>query len=257
MKNSISAKKPVAPTTPLQYARYYLDQGWFIFPIDKSGEPYDSASGNCDILRAGESPEFEAEKIMIYRDYDFVQQYWTANPDANIGIATGMVSGIVVVVLDEIFCAIDKWGPPSEEIGDISRTPTAYCDERLFSFFKYPHDMNIPNVNLYNSNLFCCGDGGYVLAPPTEVEVKYLDTSAETDTGDPDNKYKSYRDKARWLVMPHEYEPMELPQWFRDRIEDVVFCHYWEEENQLPAPTPARRTDSATAFFYPEPYLYY
>lgn len=103
-----------------------------------------------------------------------VDAWWTRNPDANIGLPTGAVSGVFVVDVDvrrggngfaafERACAThlaDGWGwlvrtpsgglhayyPPSGEAGQRSwQAPTAHIDFR--------------------------GDGGYVIVPPSRLQA--------------------------------------------------------------------------------------
>lgn len=93
-------------------------------------------------------------------------QWWTDDPDANIAIVTGRVSGIVVADVDT-----GKGG----SIHDLTRsdcivaTGSRYKGEPGYHvYYAYPKDQTrVPNrVNL-QPGLDVRADGGYVLAPPS------------------------------------------------------------------------------------------
>src|SRR5258706_12038426 len=60
------------------------ENGWAVFPVVPNGKRPLTSNGFKDATKS------------IYA----VRQYWTKYPDANIGIATGMVSNLAVVDID-------------------------------------------------------------------------------------------------------------------------------------------------------------
>jgi putative DNA primase/helicase len=84
---------------------------------------------------------------------DEVIRWWQMCPDANIGIVTGAVSGIIVLDLDG-----------SEELTEECTTPISLTGNGLHIFYRHPGEgvrgFVRPGMDLK-------GDGGYVVAPPS------------------------------------------------------------------------------------------
>ena len=118
-------------------------------------------------------------------DEEEIRDYWTRWPNANIGIATGTPSGIVVIDVD---------GPEGEDAlealkriyGRLPPTLEARTGRGRHLLFKT--NGRCPTGKLGQS-LDCKGDGGYVVVPPS------LHASG--------NRYE-------WL---NDLEPAELPSW--------------------------------------------
>lgn len=91
-----------------------------------------------------------------------VRQWWAAMPDANIGIATGARSGIVVIDLD---------GPDAE--AEFSRrygnppTPSSLTRRGRHLVFRHPGGEVKNSAGLLGAKIDVRGDGGYIVAPPS------------------------------------------------------------------------------------------
>jgi putative DNA primase/helicase len=81
----------------LQYAR----RGWLVVPMHTIKDGKCSCWKGNDCERAGKHPIAEHGVYDAITERGQIKRWWTANPNANIGIATGRKSGIIV--LDEIF----------------------------------------------------------------------------------------------------------------------------------------------------------
>src|SRR5262249_54534772 len=102
------------------------------------------------------------------KDESKVKQWWAAYPRANIGVATGRSSGIVVVDVD---------GPKGEAnlntllaeqqvtLEAKSCVNTGRADGGRHFYFPYPSNMNVPSHK--NDGLEIKSDGSYVVAPPS------------------------------------------------------------------------------------------
>ena len=93
---------------------------------------------------------------------DELRKWWANQPEANVGIVTGQVSGIVVVDLDS---------PKAETVlkellGEIPQTPTVQTGKGKQLYFAYPGEP-IPNKARVLPDVDIRGDGGYVVAPPS------------------------------------------------------------------------------------------
>src|SRR3972149_8068951 len=126
--------------TNKQFALEYLKRGVSVIPLDRKTS-----------LIKGE--EFQ-NRLPTEQE---VIDWWTKWPNANIGIVTGRISGIVVVDVD------------GGEVPDFPDTPHCQTSPDKFHFyFSYP-GFFVPNsAKRVASNIDIRGDGGYVVAPPSQ-----------------------------------------------------------------------------------------
>jgi hypothetical protein len=93
-----------------------------------------------------------------------VQTWFSRWPDANIGIVTGKVSGIVVVDLDSPEAV--QW---AREKGLFENTPVVQTKKGLHVYYAYPGYEIRNSVNVAGRRIDIRADGGYVVAPPSQV----------------------------------------------------------------------------------------
>lgn len=139
------------PNPMLNAALYYASRGWQVFrclPGDKlpMGKWKDEATSDGDVVR----------------------RWWSSEPNANIGIACGRRSGIVVLDIDS-----DKGGDESllTLVAEHGKLP--HSSESLTGgggrhiLFTHP-GITIPNsASKLGMGLDIRGDGGYIVAPPS------------------------------------------------------------------------------------------
>jgi len=110
-----------------------------------------------------------------YATQQEIEQWFTKWPDANTGIVTGQISGIVVVDFDsnEAFGAAQLKGLPI--------TPTVKTSRGCHVYFKWRHKVfnfqkrdDLPGVDLR-------GDGGYVVGPGSTHESGHIYHCVEGD----------------------------------------------------------------------------
>ena len=159
----------------------YLSRGWSVVAVQPKAKrpmvrwtPFQSA------------PPAPAEVEQWYR-------HW---PDANVGIVTGAVSGLVVLDVDaghgggESLAALEREFSPLE--------PTVECRTGgggRHLYFRHP-GVEMPNRAGFRPGLDLRGDGGVVVAPPSIHP-----------SGNP----------YRWVAgrSPGELAPAPLPRWLR------------------------------------------
>lgn len=176
----------------LEYALGYARKGLHVFPC------HSIRNGKCSCgiekcSNQGKHPRtlngFKDATI----DENKIVRYWGENPDANIGCATGEISGIVVLDIDI------KHNRSSKEfkIPPTAVVKTGGGGEHLF--FKYPGK----NIKSTNGQVFGIGvdikaDGGYVILAPS------LHLSG--------NRYE-------WIIPFEDKEDLaEMPDWFLNAI---------------------------------------
>lgn len=93
-----------------------------------------------------------------------IRAWWAKWPEANVGIVTGAVSGLVVIDLDSME-AKDKLKELLPYY-DLTTVPRSRTGKGWQLFFKHP-GVPIPNRAGVIPGLDVRGDGGYVVAPPS------------------------------------------------------------------------------------------
>ena len=116
-----------------------------------------------------------------------IELWWRKSPNANVGVATGEVSGLIVLDFDPRNGGREKFGELVNLHGPLPRTPASRTGGRgRHYFFHKPGSSKTRHLG----GLDIVADGSYVVMPPSK-HVSYL----------------SYR----WNVSPAEIEPAELP----------------------------------------------
>lgn len=162
--------------TNKDFARDYLKRGLSVIPLNKKIPFLDSWK------------EFQ-KRLPTEEEVD---TWWTEWPNANIGLVTGSISKIVVVDVD------------GGMVPDFVDTPHCQTSPGKFHFyFAYP-EFFIPNsAKKIASNIDIRGDGGYVVAPPSQHFDK--------DSGKPDYRYE-------WELSLDDVQLAPLPKWVIDEI---------------------------------------
>lgn len=98
---------------------------------------------------------------------NIIRGWWALWPDANVGIACGAVSGIVVLDVDGAAGeeALREFGSPP--------TPTVITAKGAHRYFAHPGDK-VRNAVRLRPSLDVRGDGGYVVAPPSVHESGHV-----------------------------------------------------------------------------------
>lgn len=163
----------------LEAALGYASLGWKVLPLKKESKEPDGSLVPNGVKDASS-------------DETVIRQWWERNPKAGVGIATGLMSGIVVVDIDtQEEDAISRYLPAMAEATPIVRTGRGY-----HIYFKAPSDLpKIPNiVRVEGKPVDIKGDGGYVVAPPT----RHPETMQEYE----------------WVYSPLQgYDLAECPDW--------------------------------------------
>ena len=154
-----------ATTTQLDAALDYARRGWAVLPVGVDKRPL-TMHGLLDAT--------VSEAI--------IQSMWTRSPSALIGIATGQVSGVVVLDVD-----VRPNGSGFESLNTLginvpTGAPTAHTPSRGKHFFFEAPAYKVKNsVSKIGRHLDVRGDGGYIIVPPGPGRfwdpIKNLDTT--------------------------------------------------------------------------------
>lgn len=163
----------------IEDALYYAKQGFSVIPI---------AAG-------GKKPLIDWKPYQQARaDEELIRSWWTDWPDANVGIVTGAVSGLIVLDIDgpEGAESLKKYNlhlPPTPAVRTGSGGGHYY--------FEHP-GRPCRNFTKKYPGVDFRGDGGYVVAP-----------SSRHKSG---NYYE-------WLITPRDEQLADPPVWLLDLIE--------------------------------------
>jgi putative DNA primase/helicase len=110
------------PGSQLSRALYYARKlGWHVIPVFevKDGCCACAAGKNCK--RPGKHPRTRNGVHDATTDPDQIRKWWRIWPNANIGVATGCISGILVIDADPHYGSIVTLRAGVKELGRLSR----------------------------------------------------------------------------------------------------------------------------------------
>jgi hypothetical protein len=163
---STNNKKQISPL--LLAAIQYAVQGWCIVPL------HSFFGGGCTCEKPGcgspaKHPLTPNGVHAATTDETTIRRWWAeAQGLANVGIATGQNSGLVVVDVDAKSGGIMTISRLENAHGKLPRTPTAETGGGgRHYYFRYPDGECISNRAGILPGIDVRGDGGYVVAPPS------------------------------------------------------------------------------------------
>lgn len=128
----------------------YASRGWRVFPVKPRGK--------TPLVKGG----FKAATVAPSQ----IISWWTQWPDANVGVATGAVSGLIVLDVDSSdgFAELERILSGAKE--RLPRTLTVRTSRGFHFYYGLPAWPD-PIRCSSGGGLDVRGDGGYVLAPPS------------------------------------------------------------------------------------------
>lgn len=153
-----------------QRAAFLASKGFAVFPI------FTIDGGRCSCGFAGcSSPgkhpigELAPQGVLnATTDSQWIKEWWSLYPDANIGIATGDASHIVVIDIDPDKGGEDAWVALEDRHDEIPPTWTALTGGGGFHFYFRMPAMDVRNsAGAVGPGIDVRGNGGYVIAPPS------------------------------------------------------------------------------------------
>lgn len=145
--------------------------GWAVFPVHSIRDKH-CTCGDNDCKRPGKHPVSSLAPHGLKdasKDPDVIKRWWSAMPYANIGVATGEVSGFFALDVDP-----DKYGDDS--LFDLRERCKPWPDtvQQITGsggwhyLFKHPGRQIKNSVEDLGPGLDVRGDGGYIVVPPSE-----------------------------------------------------------------------------------------
>ena len=127
----------------LNAALGYMKQGFYVFPLKPKSKAPLTPNGFKD---ASNDPEI-------------LKTWWEKHPNANIGIATGAISDLIVIDVD---------GEYPNAFPAIPKTAKVKTNKGYHLYLKYPDGLEIGcKTRLHGSDVDIRANGGYIVAPPS------------------------------------------------------------------------------------------
>lgn len=152
-----------ATITYPELALSYAARGWHVFPLHSVRESA-CTCGKVDCQNPAKHPRTEHGLKDATADPEQIRTWWKQWPDANIGIRTGEISGLVVIDIDP------RHGGTLESLGLIPPTAKIRTGSGGYHlYFRYPAGLGLDIRNDASGKIAKGVDvranGGYVVAP--------------------------------------------------------------------------------------------
>ncbi len=188
----------------LDAALAYAEEGVAVFPLYNPLPDGTCSCGKVDCGKStGKHPRTATGLKAATTDRDQIERWWTDWPDANIGIPTGAVNGLVVVDVDHA-AGEESLARMTDKYGPLPATKKVKTGNGYQLYFKHPGGKvksAAPFCREY-PNVDSRGDGGYVVAPPS------LHYSGVRYTVDPSTP-SELADLPKWLSELINAKPSE------------------------------------------------
>jgi len=170
MQCSTTNRKGQDARAKLTSALWYANLGWPVFPVHSVVEGVCTCRDGRDCGDPGKHPRTRHGFKDATTDPTKIKRWWRQWPDANVGIATGSESGLVVIDVDP-----DKGGDESlrlaqDRLGILPEGPISKTGGGGRHLLLAHPGGRVPNRIGLADGLDVRGDGGYIVAPRSAHE---------------------------------------------------------------------------------------
>ncbi|MHC2275410.1 putative DNA primase/helicase [Bradyrhizobium diazoefficiens] len=161
----MSSEKPNhRPIRLVKRALHYASKGLHVFPVHSVRDGRCSCRDGVVCANPGKHPMTSNGFKDATTDSRTIKKWWIANPDANIGIATGRISNLVVVDVDgqegkESLAELIK------TYGRLPKTPKVKTGRGLHYYLRPSNKPLRNSTGSLGNGVDIRADGGYVVAP--------------------------------------------------------------------------------------------
>ena len=151
----------------LDAALEYAQIGLAVFPGHGIATDGRCTCGRSNCGSPGKHPRIKAWQVKATTNQDTIRTWWKRWPTANVCIATGSVSGLVVLDVDPRHDGERSLKFLEDSANGLPETPIARTGGGgLHYFFRHPGERFQNRVGIL-PGIDIRGDGGFVVAPPS------------------------------------------------------------------------------------------
>jgi hypothetical protein len=154
-------------TSLCDFALYYAASGLAVLPVFEPLPGGLCACGKPDCNDVGKHPRIAGGFHSATTDLDLICEWWAMWPDANVGIATGARSGVVVIDVDPDRGGLEALDALVAEAGPIPDSAVVHTGGDGLHYFLHVSDRPVKSRNNFRAGIDIRGDGGYVVVPPS------------------------------------------------------------------------------------------
>lgn len=188
----------------LNEAIEYAKKGWKVFPLKENAK----APATSDGFKSATT------------DIEQITKWWKQNPKYNIGIATGQQSGISVIDIDgkEAMKALTDNG--------ITDSPETLIHKTIKGFhYILLYNPIYPQGAGFLEKLDIRNEGGYIVAPPSEIDGQKYSVYKDKDVSTWDSLsqfFRSYDPQNRQRDVSENKTVPEQPTWVTEYLTEGV-----------------------------------
>lgn len=156
----------------------YAERGWTVVPLHSVTPGSDCTCNKADCSSAGKHPRTEHGVKDASGNPEVIRSWWNEWPTANVGVATGNASGVIVVDVDPRNGGDDSFEELESLHGKFPETAevvTGGGGRHLY--YRVPTDSGVTYRNVPKlgdlPGVEVKGDNGYVVAPPSNHKSGY------------------------------------------------------------------------------------
>lgn len=193
----------------LNKAVEYADRNWKIFPLHTAKNSLCSC-GNPKCTSAAKHPKIKEWQTVCSSEPSQIKDWWSRWPDANIGLATGSASGLIVLDIDPRHGGKESLQDLVKKNGCFPKTLASSTGGGGFHlFFKKPQIKVLNRTNVL-PGLDIRGEGGYVVAPPSfhqsGVQYSWTKNLSESSLCDAPDWFFDFLEKNGKTSISNKYE---------------------------------------------------
>lgn len=155
------------PMSLCDFALYYAANGLAILPIFEPLPNGLCACGKPGCNDVGKHPRIAGGVNSATTDLDLIREWWAKWPNANLAVATGARSGVVVIDVDPARGGLEGLDALMAEAGPIPDSAVVHTGGDGLHYFLRVPDRPVKSRNNFRSGIDIRGDGGYVVVPPS------------------------------------------------------------------------------------------
>lgn len=152
-----------------EWALLYVDKGWSVLPLYSVHNGVCTCEKKSTCRSPGKHPRVRNGVNNATKNHSIIKAWWSKWPNANIGIATGKESGLVVLDVDPAHGGKSSLDKLTAQYGEINTLCQHTGGGGWHFIFEYPNDISVikNRIGTLGKGLDIKADKGYIVACPS------------------------------------------------------------------------------------------